>query len=191
MSIRQNVGTESTTSGEWQRELYGEMSAKLLVYGRALGLGHAEAEDVLQETFLALLKLAEPPRQQEFYLLRAYRNKAFTFKRTLMRRFRREEKADSWFETSEIDEDGESLAQRELARLPSAQREVIALKIWQGFTFEEIGRLLSISPNTAAARYRYGLQKLKKRMELMRHEELDETGRTAEWLETPTAFASN
>ena len=167
------------------------MSAKLLVYGRALGLGHAEAEDVLQETFLALLKLAEPPRQQEFYLLRAYRNKAFTFKRTLMRRFRREEKADTWFETSEVDEDGESLAQRELARLPVAQREVIALKIWQGFTFEEIGRLLNISPNTAAARYRYGLQKLKKRMELMRHEELDETGRTTGWLETSSAFAAN
>jgi DNA-directed RNA polymerase specialized sigma24 family protein len=41
------------------------------------------------------------------------------------------------------------------------QREVIVLKIWHEHTFEEIGDLLGISPNTAAGRYRYGLQKLK------------------------------
>ena len=41
------------------------------------------------------------------------------------------------------------------------QREVIVLKIWHRCTFEEIGGLLEISPNTAAGRYRYGLQKIK------------------------------
>ena len=35
------------------------------------------------------------------------------------------------------------------------------LKIWHEHTFEEIGELLEISPNTAAGRYRYGLQKLR------------------------------
>jgi RNA polymerase sigma-70 factor (ECF subfamily) len=48
-----------------------------------------------------------------------------------------------------------------LAGLPQDQREVIVLKIWHDHTFEEIGELLGISPNTAAGRYRYGLQKLK------------------------------
>lgn len=183
------MGLETTTDGEWQRELYGEMSSKLLVYGRALGLGHAEAEDVLQETFVALLKLSQAPRQPEFYLLRAYRNKAFTWKRTVMRRFRREEQAEGWFEASEVDDENETIAQRELKKLPAPQREVIALKIWQGMTFDEIGRLLAISPNTAAARYRYGLQKLKKRMEMIRHERLD--GRPVAWLEAASAFAAH
>jgi len=50
---------------------------------------------------------------------------------------------------------------RSLADLPPEQREVIVLKIWHEYTFEEIGKLLEISPNTAAGRYRYGLQKLK------------------------------
>ena len=50
---------------------------------------------------------------------------------------------------------------RGLAALPAEQREVIVLKIWHEYTFEEIGELLEISPNTAAGRYRYGLQKLK------------------------------
>jgi hypothetical protein len=48
-----------------------------------------------------------------------------------------------------------------LARLPVEQREAIVLKIWHRFTFEEIGGLLGISPNTAAGRYRYGLRKIK------------------------------
>ena len=177
-------------SSEWQRVLYREVSAKLLLYGRGLGLGHAEAEDVLQETFVALLKLGHEPRQPEFYVLRAYRNKALSWKRTVMRRFRREEKAEAWFEKDEIpDGAGEALAKRELEKLPPAQREAIILKIWQGCTFEEIGRLLSISPNTAAARYRYGLQKLKKRMEKFRHERVD--GDTIEWLDAAPAFGTH
>jgi RNA polymerase sigma-70 factor (ECF subfamily) len=45
------------------------------------------------------------------------------------------------------------------------QREVIVLKLWHGYTFEEIGGLLEISPNTAAGRYRYGLQKIKTQLE--------------------------
>jgi RNA polymerase sigma-70 factor (ECF subfamily) len=52
-----------------------------------------------------------------------------------------------------------------LAQLPMEQREVIVLKVWQGCTFEEIGGLLDISPNTAAGRYRYGLQKIKVKLE--------------------------
>ena len=52
-----------------------------------------------------------------------------------------------------------------LAELPVDQREVIVLKVWHGCTFEEIGGLLEISPNTAAGRYRYGLQKMKLKLE--------------------------
>ena len=33
--------------------LYAAKAAELIIYGRALGLSHGEAEDVLQETFLA------------------------------------------------------------------------------------------------------------------------------------------
>ena len=127
------------------------MSGKLLLYGRSLGLGYAEAEDVLHETFVSLLKINAAPLQPEFYVLRAYRHKSLSFKRMLLRRFRREEKADQWFERDAEEDEGELLAQRELETLPVAQREVIVLKIWQGCTFDEIGRLLAISPNTAAA----------------------------------------
>ena len=37
-------------------KLYAAKAAELIIYGRALGLSHGEAEDVLQETFLALMQ---------------------------------------------------------------------------------------------------------------------------------------
>ena len=51
-----------------------------------------------------------------------------------------------------------------LAGLPEEQRAVVHLKLWEGLTFEEIAAALDISPNTAASRYRYGLDKLRDRL---------------------------
>ena len=48
-----------------------------------------------------------------------------------------------------------------LRSLPPEQRQVIALKTDAGLTFAEIGAALDISPNTAASRYRYALEKLR------------------------------
>jgi len=52
---------------------------QILLYGRALGLGHSEAEDVLQETFLALMQKDEEPEEPRHYCLRSFRNKALNF----------------------------------------------------------------------------------------------------------------
>ena len=51
--------------------------------------------------------------------------------------------------------------ERALRALPPAQREVIALKIDCQLTFEQIAQVMKISINTAASRYRYGLEKLR------------------------------
>ena len=50
---------------------------------------------------------------------------------------------------------------RALADLPSEQRAVVHLKLWENLTFEQIAEALDISPNTAASRYRYGVDKLR------------------------------
>jgi RNA polymerase sigma-70 factor (ECF subfamily) len=55
--------------------------------------------------------------------------------------------------------------ERALRSLPAAQRELIALKIDGGLTFAEIATCLGISPNTAASRYRYALEKLRAALE--------------------------
>ncbi len=148
-------------SAGWCEALYRAKAPDLVLYGRALGLSHGEAEDVLQETFVALLKRSEPPELPEHYCLRAFRNRALNYRRGLWRRLTRDLESRRWFEQDAGESPEELKAMRCLAKLPREQREVIVLKIWHGYTLEEIGGLLEISPNTAAGRYRYGLQKLR------------------------------
>jgi len=137
----------------------------LILYGRALGLSHGEAEDVVQETFLALMQLPAPPAKARHYCMRAYRNRALNYRRSLWRRLTREWESLRWFEKNADETPAERAAMRCLGELPVEQREAIVLKVWHGYTFEEIGGLLDISPNTVAGRYRYGLQKIKLKLE--------------------------
>jgi RNA polymerase sigma-70 factor (ECF subfamily) len=148
----------------WCEALYHAKASELILYGRALGLSHGEAEDVLQETFLALMRRADPPTMPEHYCVRSFRNRVLNYRRSLWRRIAREWEARSWFEPSCAESPVERRAMERLAGLPAEQREVIVLKIWHDYTFEEIGDLLDISPNTAAGRYRYGLQKLRQHL---------------------------
>jgi RNA polymerase sigma-70 factor (ECF subfamily) len=153
---------DSERNSAWCQPLYEAKAAGLVLYGRALGLSHGEAEDVVQETFMALLQLEKAPDEPEHYCLRAFRNRSLNYRRSLWRRLAREWESVRWFEPHHSQEEEEAEAMRRLADLPAEQREVIVLKIWHGLTFEEIGTLLELSPNTAAGRYRYGLEKLKR-----------------------------
>jgi len=152
---------ESELNGGWCQALYERKAAGLILYGRALGLSHGEAEDVVQETFVALLKMKQAPEEPEHYCIRAFRNRALNHHRSLWRRLAREWESVRWFERKSDSTAVETEAMRCLANLPAEQREVIVLKIWNELTFEAIGALLKVSPNTAAGRYRYGLNKLR------------------------------
>jgi RNA polymerase sigma-70 factor (ECF subfamily) len=145
----------------WCESLYRQKATELILYGRALGLSHNEAEDVLQETFIALLKLRVQPSRPEHYCVRTFRNRALNYRRSLWRRLAREWESLRWFERTPDETGTELQAMNFLAKLPRDQREAIVLKIWHNYTFEEIGALLEVSPNTVAGRYRYGLQKLR------------------------------
>lgn len=161
------MSDKSPDGPPWLEPLYHTQAPGLILYGRALGLSHSEAEDVLQETFLRLMKLEERAKQPEFYCLRAFRNRAINYRRGFWRRIARELESRRWFEHSPDETPKERAAMNALTRLPAPQREVIVLKFWRHMTFEQIGELLSISPNTAAGRYRYGIDKLRTQL---RHE---------------------
>jgi RNA polymerase sigma-70 factor, ECF subfamily len=152
---------DSELNGGWCQLLYEQKAAGLILYGRALGLSHSEAEDVVQETFVALLKLARQPEEPVHYCLRAFRNRALNYHRSLWRRLTRELESVRWFERRADSTEAEEEAMKCLAGLPPEQREVIVLKIWHEMTFDAIGRLFDVSPNTIAGRYRYGLDKLR------------------------------
>jgi RNA polymerase sigma-70 factor (ECF subfamily) len=166
--------TEQRHANEtWCERLYSEKAAQLLLYGRALGLSHSESEDVLQETFIALLKLTEAPKAAENYAYRTVRNRALNYKRSLWRRVARELESMRWFERDPDETPAERAAMRCLQNLPREQREVIVLKIWSRYTFEEIAGLLELSPNTVAGRYRYGLEKLRASLKGKDYEQLE------------------
>jgi len=149
----------------WVEALYDERAASLLLYGRALGLSHGEAEDVLHETFRSLLSLTLPPAQPANYVVRSFRNRALNHRRSWWRRVARELEASRWFEPSTPEDPRERHLAHALAGLPTDQREVIVLKIWQRLTFAAIGEALGLSPNTVAGRYRYGLERLRHRLD--------------------------
>ncbi len=174
----------SDPNNHWCQSLYEGKAAQLVLYGRALGLSHTEAEDVVQETFVALLEMDATPEQPEHYCVRSFRNRALNYRRSLWRRLTRELEAQWWFERSEGESSEERAAMRCLARLPPEQREVIVLKIWHEHTFEAIGELLALSPNTVAGRYRYGLQKLKACLNGENYERLESTGSSITVLDT-------
>jgi RNA polymerase sigma-70 factor (ECF subfamily) len=54
---------------------------------------------------------------------------------------------------------------RALGTLPDDQKDVIILKVFQSFTFKEIAGICGLSINTAASRYRYGIEKLRSYLE--------------------------
>ena len=173
--VKQTIVNGGGNNG-WCERLYRAKASELILYGRALGLSHGEAEDVVQETFVALLRLEEAPERPEHYCVRTFRNRTLNYRRGLWRRLTRELESRSWFEDDGVETPAERAAISSLAELPPEQREVIVLKIWHDLTFEEIGALLEVSPNTAAGRYRYGLQKIKARMKGPSYERLERFG---------------
>jgi len=175
----------------WCQSLYESHAPQILLYGRALGLSHSEAEDALQETFVALMRKDEAPEEPLHYCLRSFRNRALNYKRGLWRRLTRELESHRWFERADGESPQERLAMRCLARLPAEQREVIVLKIWHEYTFEQIGGLLELSPNTAAGRYRYGLQKLRTCLKGEDYEQLESTGESTAFLDAARTVAES
>ncbi len=119
-----------------------------------------KAQDLLQEVFLALVdrgRKAARIRNLPAYLLAIARRKASGVNK------RRSPEVLS--QTDLIDTNNcpaEGLAVRDaLSQLPAEQREVVVLKVWHELTFAEVGQTLEISPNTAASRYRYAMEKLR------------------------------
>jgi RNA polymerase sigma-70 factor, ECF subfamily len=150
-----------------QRLAHGDMDALGALYDRharrvyhlllARGLEAPEADEVLPEVFLALAERGRKLRRVDHalaYLLGIARHLAQRVRQ------RRAAPVETPFEPAQ--EDTSDLAALQLLRqLPPEQAEVVVLKVWHGFTFEEIGRALQLSPNTAASRYRYGIEKLR------------------------------
>jgi RNA polymerase sigma-70 factor (ECF subfamily) len=155
------------------RRLYDKHAQPLYAFLLNLTRDEADTRDLLQDIFV---KLARDPellagvRDERAFLVRLAHNAAID----LIRRRGTRDKTREQFAAEIIspfapagDPDEQTFRAAlagALAELPAEQRAVVHLKLWDGLTFEQIAGALDIPLNTAASRYRYGLDKLRERL---------------------------
>jgi RNA polymerase sigma-70 factor (ECF subfamily) len=153
--------------------LYDEHAQALFAFLLNFTRDEEDTRDVLQEVFVKLARqpeLLRPARDERAFLIRLAHNAAIDLMRRRSTRARQteqfwEEKISPFAATTDPDE---AAFRKELSaalgELPPDQRAVVHLKLWEGLTFERIAVALEIPLNTAASRYRYGLDKLRDRL---------------------------
>jgi RNA polymerase sigma-70 factor (ECF subfamily) len=156
--------------------LYDAHAPSLYAFLLNLTRHEADTRDLLQEVFIKLARQPEllaSVQNERPFLLRLAHNAAIDLmrRRTTRERTRDQFTAETISPFAPAADPDEQLFQMELSAalgdLPPEQRAVVHLKLWQGLTFEEIAEALEISANTAASRYRYGLDKLRDRLRLL------------------------
>ena len=149
--------------------IYDTYSQRLYAYLLTLAQDRADARDLLQDLFVKIARTKgclDGVRDEKAFLFRIAHNLSVDFIRRSQSRRRRQqvcaELQPSQFTPEDPDatEFAESVS-RALAELPTEQRAAVHLKLWSGLTFEEMARALDIPPNTAASRYRYGIDTLR------------------------------
>ena len=146
------------------------------VYAYLLHLTHSEADakDFLQDVFCRLARepellerLSAEPRG---YLLRQARNAVIdqARRREVRERVFAKINALRHGEAADAEDPDNPLLQRALAealrKLPEEQRAVVHARLWKKQTLEEFAAAANVSINTAASRYRYGLDKMREHL---------------------------
>ena len=151
------------------KDLYARHAKDLYHFLLAIAPNELEVHDLLQDIFV---KLARQPkglqgiRHERNYLFRICQNLVIDRVRSLHIRKTHDEALQCSPPRFSNSADPDTSLFREslhsaLQNLPLNQRTAVHLKLWQGWTFEEIAALESISTHTAASRYRYALAKLR------------------------------
>lgn len=147
---------------------YDRYAGRLVGAARTLGCPPTEAEDIVHDLFVRLVRsgvLAGDVDDPEAYAFASLRHAVWrrrerrSLEREAIERLGREH--DRPAERAAGDGIDPERIRAAIAMLPDAQREVVALKIDGGLTFAQIARVTNVSLNTAAGRYRYALEKLR------------------------------
>ena len=125
-------------------------------------------EDVVQEAFLELFKLAEPPENLSAWLFTVVRNKSYSARRTERRRANHEQQSanpQSLLVEESLDNrlDADEVS-RLVGELSEEEREIVILKLWGELTFDEIAALTTLSASTCHRRYQDALEQIKQKM---------------------------
>jgi RNA polymerase sigma-70 factor (ECF subfamily) len=165
--VDNGLQNEKPESPNW--ELWLERhAAAFLLFARQQVRAEADAPDLVQDAIVECARRiangAPPPVGLVFATIR---RRAVDLARSDARRANREsavgaELPAAWFDSGVEDHERDLILEEAMRQLPQLYREVLTLKVWGELTFTEIGEALEISQNTAASRYRYGLEELRK-----------------------------
>jgi RNA polymerase sigma-70 factor (ECF subfamily) len=153
--------------------LYDEHAQSLYAFLLNFTRDEADTRDLLQEIFVKLARhpeLLDGIRDERAFLFRLAHNATIDLirRRGTRERARENLAAEIISPFAPATDPDEQIFRDKLAGaladLPADQRAVVHLKLWEGLTFEEIATALEIPLNTAASRYRYGLDKLRARL---------------------------
>ena len=167
--------THPSPPASWQ-SWFRTHGSRLLLFARQQTRTSEDAEDVLQEAMVRLWKSGMTDQTDagtEPCLAGAFtqiRRAAVDQARRNIRRANRENRAMEldgttdavWFQDSLEQDERSQQIEAAIQSLPDYYKEVIILKIWGELTFEQIAETLDIPMNTAASRYRYALEKLRR-----------------------------
>ena len=150
--------------------LFDLTAQRLVRLAVAMTRNQYDAEDAVQAVMERVARKPASLRDAERpwpYLLRMVRNEALLIVRK-KKRWSLSHCINDLVTLRRVDELEQEDTHRQvwtaLRSLPTPQAEVVVLKIWEGMTFAQISQLLEVSPNTAASRYQYGMQKLAGRL---------------------------
>ncbi len=152
--------------------LYDAHATGLYAYLRTFVKGEADAKDLLQDLFIKLATKGLPVNleNERAYLWHLAHNLAIDWLRRTHTRNRVftstvEEPPALFAEVPDPDAAAfTSSVQHALDELPTEQRSIAQMKLWDGLTFDEIAQVQGIPLNTAASRYRYAIDKLRARL---------------------------
>ncbi len=168
------VGLYRELSGDAILEaIYDDYGRILYRYALTLVGSTDDAEDIVQDVFAHMMLKSSLLRKTEnlkAYLFTSTRNAAYNLLRLKQKDHRLHEAIYSNLCHTSVDivsddELDELNLRRSFLILPIEQREVVLLKLFEGMTFKQISRMVGVSANTVASRYRYAIEKLRQSME--------------------------
>ncbi|MBQ8480403.1 MAG: sigma-70 family RNA polymerase sigma factor [Akkermansia sp.] len=152
--------------------------ARLLLYARQQTPTCADAEDVLQDALLQLVRTVEcgefhgGQEQWLAYTLTAIRHLAADEARRRVTRRNYEASTlpepmedNPWLRSRLDDELHRRHVESVLRTMPADYVEVLILKIWEGLTFQQIARVTGENMNTVNSRYRRALCDFRERLD--------------------------
>ncbi len=127
------------------------------------------AEDAVHDALVAVAEVSTEPDDLKAYLFRVVRNRALHLAKS-QKRFNSATESDidtdNFFEVPINSSHPERIifaeqVNKHIALLDTNTQQVLIMKLYSDFTFDEIANITNQSPNTVASWYRRGLKQLK------------------------------